>query len=846
MASTPSTSVDPVATGIRSLSERMDRLMRRMEETLARMDGTPAPVAPAVSTATSTSASSSSTSARVSTTTAPAPSPTTAAAAKADVVITNAPPPPTSPTSSIGAPDASPTSATTLPTPMSTNLFPGAQKVFDELATSSYVVVSSEDDYRDSLGVRYHRICKVPAKRLRYLNTLKRCASLMSPTPTPSASTSIDTTMITPITTSNHPQVPPARCSTPGPTHGDGSTHVLRIAVSAPSSTSLQSPPSFLAAAPTLSLPATSTPPGLATGEVAQCRYITSPIIPLSGGVILLAMAANAQGDHTSQHLVLLETQLAISVDTGQGQSTMAVEKVAIPPKPPWSLISTEDGSFTIDSSSQSAWILCSYLLKDNITLLTDDAQLRTIPWPSFTSDTVWDITCLIGYSTATCVFDRGKSGDRINLQDGTMHRTKLISDGIQHTHTKMVCGTVNQSMVKTLMGDISRECLQLGLELYEMTVQIGGIQWKDIRLFRMGRYVFLLAWCDDATVQRELNGIVLILKYWPTGWKCHSTGKAKVATFSNGKFIDELLTSIKVSHHTVLCDSACDQCFLDALGSLDCLGDLTVRQIGLYLVNKSRGACHQFEREPDPLLHISEIAKFSGGNYLPIFKMDSSKTLLMLFLSSTSWCLGLSWKPTWQSPVYQFCRWNFTDLILNKYNSTVDIFLWPLIVQKHVGYVSAVELSLEHMSTICTLQKTRYWTTTTSLIGLLMIKPESKEVITTKQLLISWDPGGNQGSLTGSTTVGDINLHTNSVKVVHIKWCLSLLLYGSVHKQHYVPCFDSLLIADNLQLQQNQAFTHTWAYILTELSSVHLSHQTSQNSKQWKHQFYGLVIEDP
>ncbi|CAN6315091.1 unnamed protein product [Urochloa humidicola] len=150
------------------------------------------------------------------------------------------------------------------------------------------------------------------------------------------------------------------------------------------------------------------------------------------------------------------------------------------------------------------------------------EVKLRPIPWPSFTSDTVWDITCLIGYFTATCVFAHVKNGERGEFtlsvtSQGTplqvvivqwkasllmrlvlsarqcsflKNNYTLLTGSVQHrpiplpsftSHTMAACSTVNQSMVETLMGDISRECLQLELELYEMTVQIDGSQWKDI-----------------------------------------------------------------------------------------------------------------------------------------------------------------------------------------------------------------------------------------------------------------------------------------------------------------------------------------------------------------------------
>ncbi|CAO2152147.1 unnamed protein product [Urochloa humidicola] len=285
MASTSSISIDSGATTMDALSKRMDQLMRRVEEALARMDGAPAPIAPAVSTATSSSA----------------PSPTAAAAAKTGVVITNATPSPTSPTSSTGVPDASvttapapsstsslapptpasapsasrssPASSTALPPPTSTNLFPGVQKVFDEMATSSYVVVSIEDNYRrDSLGVQYHRNCKAPAKRLRYLKNLKRCASLLSPPTTTAVAPTPSPTPVVSILGEDITKGLPIRCSRQG--HNEFTSKPLIPAVSSM---------------------ATSADSSLDTNmdffSSTQDRYTTTIALSISSGAVLLCSA---------------------------------------------------------------------------------------------------------------------------------------------------------------------------------------------------------------------------------------------------------------------------------------------------------------------------------------------------------------------------------------------------------------------------------------------------------------------------------------------------------------------------------------------------------------------------
>ncbi|CAN6180667.1 unnamed protein product [Urochloa humidicola] len=96
-------------------------------------------------------------------------------------------------------------------------------------------------------------------------------------------------------------------------------------------------------------------------------------------------MTANVQGDHTSQHPSLLELLPAISVDTGQGQSTMAVEQVATPPKPPWSLIYLEDVISHVDLIDYTGMLWPPFMQLE----MQSADQLRPQPWPSFDFPTV-------------------------------------------------------------------------------------------------------------------------------------------------------------------------------------------------------------------------------------------------------------------------------------------------------------------------------------------------------------------------------------------------------------------------------------------------------------------------
>jgi hypothetical protein len=87
--------------------------------------------------------------------------------------------------------------------------------------------------------------------------------------------------------------------------------------------------------------------------------------------------------------------------------------------------------------------------------------------------------------------------------------------------------------------------------------------------------------------------------------------------------------------------------------------------------------------------------------------------------------------------------------------------------------HASATEPSLEHMRMACVH----------SLVGLLVVKHQQTDATGTMQQLISWAAGGSQDCLYKHTNAfarsgHGINLHTTSVKAMHIQWHLHLLLH--------------------------------------------------------------------
>jgi hypothetical protein len=69
---------------------------------------------------------------------------------------------------------------------------------------------------------------------------------------------------------------------------------------------------------------------------------------------------------------------------------------------------------------------------------------------------------------------------------------------------------------------------------------------------------------------------------------------------------------------------------------------------------------------KPDLLLHVSNIARLLGGDYLQVFRMASVNSIvLVLILSFNQWHFCLCLKPPWPPPVRQSNNWKLTELAL-------------------------------------------------------------------------------------------------------------------------------------------------------------------------------------
>ncbi|CAO2180766.1 unnamed protein product [Urochloa humidicola] len=218
MASTPSTIVDPEAAAIDSLSKRLDqmnslfkrldRMMRRMEETLARMDGAPAPIMPAVTTPGGSHGEC--VLAPVVAGPSIPSSPTAAAATTVDVVptTTSSPPPPLT-AMAIGA---------------------TSSNVKHIVAAFEFAMVRREMEQRRQRMELFTSVVSATS-------TTMSSVSLSSPALTSAAPTSIDISTLRFATTSEPHQVLPARYSTLGRSRDEHDLALLN-GVPAPSSTS--------------------------------------------------------------------------------------------------------------------------------------------------------------------------------------------------------------------------------------------------------------------------------------------------------------------------------------------------------------------------------------------------------------------------------------------------------------------------------------------------------------------------------------------------------------------------------------------------------------------------------
>ncbi|CAN6226594.1 unnamed protein product [Urochloa humidicola] len=531
----------PKSATVESLSMKLDVMLQRLEERIARMDGAPAPIVPAVA------APGGSHGERVLAPVVagpPASSPTAAAAAaaKADVVITNALEPAAAP--------ATPPRVTTTPSsppPPLTATAIGATtgNVKRIVAAFEFARVRREMERRRQRMELSTSIVSATPSTTSSASLSSSASSTTPPAPTSAAPTSIDTTMPIPTTIRESVQIAPARCSTAVLTSSE-STLAPVSAVLAPSSASSRvstasamvpnsSQPTM--AAPTVLVIEEEVPIEVPTRcstvrfsrnsatlktmdtsttifvspptwvhvssdsmldnskhsfEYSQRRYITNSTPGFSRGVVRFEKDADVHGNQTSQNPGMFDLLPAILVDKGKGLSILHSNQLSIPPKPPWSIACPEYDNFKSGGATLVSWMVWIHFLVHN-----DTVQNRHISWPPFHFLT--DVhsekgLSTSGHSTASYVFDRGKTwsefllairlhgtplqakalffmeansvtlqvgmkmndaNERINLQVGTRHCNKLIDDSIQLTHTKMVCGSVNQFMVNFLFGNI-------------------------------------------------------------------------------------------------------------------------------------------------------------------------------------------------------------------------------------------------------------------------------------------------------------------------------------------------------------------------------------------------------
>jgi hypothetical protein len=69
---------------------------------------------------------------------------------------------------------------------------------------------------------------------------------------------------------------------------------------------------------------------------------------------------------------------------------------------------------------------------------------------------------------------------------------------------------------------------------------------------------------------------------------------------------------------------------------------------------------------KPDLLLHVSNIARLLGGDYLQVFRMASVNSIVLVLILSFNqrhFCLCL--KPPWPPPVRQSNNWKLTELAM-------------------------------------------------------------------------------------------------------------------------------------------------------------------------------------
>ncbi|CAN6240548.1 unnamed protein product [Urochloa humidicola] len=282
-------------------------------------------------------------------------------------------------------------------------------------------------------------------------------------TPTPSAPTSIDTTTLIPTATREPLHPPPARCSTLGRSRDERALAPVLSSTSPLQASALVEAPVVAAAEEEVF---TTTPAKCSTYCLSsKFRYFTISIPTHQIEVRLPCLASKVYDAQTiferatDQYPVLLWSTFNGYWDFLLGKG----------PWPPPQLC------FSFGLSFSGNWI---------------DAQQRP-PWPPPILSEFMDSNGLVECSKASCVFDRGKSGEgneytlpvtfngaqlqvhvaifllqakSVNLQVEMVHCNNLMNAGIQLINT-MVCGSVSQPRVQPLSDTQLFWCCQMNIQ---------------------------------------------------------------------------------------------------------------------------------------------------------------------------------------------------------------------------------------------------------------------------------------------------------------------------------------------------------------------------------------------
>ncbi|CAN6167423.1 unnamed protein product [Urochloa humidicola] len=413
MASTPSTIVDPEAAAIDSLSKRLDqmdslskrldRMMQRMEETLARMDGAPAPVAPAVGASAPSSLMSPS-------------SPVVSEALAVAPSSTSSPAPPIALDAAAAGP--APSRAAATPSSTSSTTTTNVKRI---VASFELARMRREMERRlphlEELFTTTSVVLATP--------TATPSASLSSPAfsttppaPTSAASTSIDTSATLSSTATRellHPL--PARCSTPDRSHGECALAPVTVTPASPST---------LATAPTPSLPAATATPRLTLAAVVpaaeeefftmmQAKCSTQCCTHLNIRLTSPTINPTATSTHLAADILGCMHRRYITTISPSTSSGVVLGLVATKRQDVQIIFEREYGQISVR-------IWPEFI--GNLELV----QTRQ-PWSPPISLEFIDSTFQLVYPTAICVFDRGKS--KISVQNPVMH-SPLVDKGLE------------------------------------------------------------------------------------------------------------------------------------------------------------------------------------------------------------------------------------------------------------------------------------------------------------------------------------------------------------------------------------------------------------------------------